>query len=281
MQIAQWKRAVQDDMPRVVSSRHGRREQEEEALKATVSQQIGPRKVEVDWWKKKWDFPVDTKRQTVEVDHPPSSLRRQGALRGRPRSRLYDQAQGGGEATLPLRRLLAAPYTATPCDGMRRMTAGLHMQGDQVNQTRVARLRRQMGMEAIYTKPNLSPASAGQAIAPYVLHGVKVARVNQVWSTDSPSRRLHQGLVSLVAVRDWCSRYVRSGTLSVTLDGQFCREALTQALCQGERLEIFNTDQGIEYFIFCIIEKWLNGVRLTLPRLTLLWRKGWHRPHPR
>ena len=53
VQISQWKRAVQDEMPRVLSSRRGRREKEEEELKATLYQQIGQRKVEVDWLKKK------------------------------------------------------------------------------------------------------------------------------------------------------------------------------------------------------------------------------------
>src|SRR2546428_2089398 len=46
---------------------------------------------------------------------------------------------------------------------------------------------------------------------------------------------------------DWFRRYVLSWARSVTLDGQFCREALTQALCHGSRPEIFNTDQGVQF----------------------------------
>jgi len=46
---------------------------------------------------------------------------------------------------------------------------------------------------------------------------------------------------------DWLSRYVLSWALSVTLDGQFCREALLQALHHGKRPEIFNTDQGGQF----------------------------------
>jgi len=52
VQISQWKQAVQDEVPRLLSSRRGRREKEEE-LKATLYQQIGQLKVEVDWLKKK------------------------------------------------------------------------------------------------------------------------------------------------------------------------------------------------------------------------------------
>ena len=65
-------------------------------------------------------------------------------------------------------RLLDTQYTATPFYGMRRMTAWLRTQGYQVNQKRVARLMQQMGMEALYTKPHLSQATAGHVIDPYV-----------------------------------------------------------------------------------------------------------------
>jgi transposase-like protein len=52
-QIAQWKRAVQEEAPRILSSRRGRRERDEEELKAALYQQIGQLKVEADWLKKK------------------------------------------------------------------------------------------------------------------------------------------------------------------------------------------------------------------------------------
>jgi putative transposase len=144
-------------------------------------------------------------------------------------------------------RLLDAQYTATPFYGIRRMTAWLRPQGYGVNHKRVARLMRQMGIAAIYAKPKLSQATVGRTIYPYLLRGVKVARVNHVWSTDITYIRLHQGFVYLVAVMDWFSRYVLSWALSVTREGQFCREALTQALRHGGRPEIFNTDQGVQF----------------------------------
>ena len=56
VQITQWKRVLQEEAPRVLSSRRGRHvlvEQEEEALKASLYQQIGQLKVELDWLKKK------------------------------------------------------------------------------------------------------------------------------------------------------------------------------------------------------------------------------------
>lgn len=53
VQITQWKRTLQEEAPRMLSNRRGRQEQEEEALKASLYQQIGQLKVELDWLKKK------------------------------------------------------------------------------------------------------------------------------------------------------------------------------------------------------------------------------------
>ena len=190
---------------------------------------------------------VETKRQLIEEDHPQLSVRRQCVLVGLPRSSLYYHPQGESPENVQLMRLLDEQYPATPFYGVRRMSARLRSQGHAVNHKRVARLMQQMGIAAIYAKPKLSQASAGHTISPCLLRGVQIARVNHVWSSDITSIRLQQGFVSLVAVMDWFSRYVLSWALSVTLDGQFCREALLQALRHGARPEIFNTDQGVQF----------------------------------
>jgi putative transposase len=193
------------------------------------------------------DISVDRKRQLIEEGHPQLSVRQQCVLLGLSRSSLYYQPQAESPDNVQLMHLLDAQYTATPFYGVRRMTAWLRSQGYPVNHKRVARLMQQMGIAAIYAKPQLSQASAGHTIYPYLLRGVKIARVNHVWSTDITYIRLHQGFVYLVAVMDWFSRYVLSWALSVTLDGQFCCEALLHALRHGKRPEIFNTDQGVQF----------------------------------
>lgn len=193
------------------------------------------------------DVSVDLKRQLIEEGHPQLSVRRQCALLGLSRASLYYRPRAESPDNVHLMRLLDEQYTATPCYGVRRMTAWLRSQGYPVNHKRVARLMQQMGIAAIYAKPKLSQANAGHTSYPYLLRGVKIARVHQVWSTDITYIRLHQGFVYLVAVMDWFSRYGLSWSLSVTLDGQFCREALLQALRHGGRPEIFNTDQGGQF----------------------------------
>ena len=54
--------------------------------------------------------------------------------------------------------------------------------------------------EAIYRKMNLSERNQAHKIYPYLLKGVEITRVNQVWSTDITYIRMNQGFVYLVAI---------------------------------------------------------------------------------
>ena len=126
------------------------------------------------------------------------------------------------------------------------MAQWLRTQGFEVNRKRVSRLMAVMGIEAVYPKPKLSQPGEGHRIYPYLLSGLGVDRINQVWSTDITYIRMAQGFVYLVAVMDWFSRYVLSWRLSLTLELDFCIEALKCALRRG-RPEIFNSDQGSQF----------------------------------
>jgi putative transposase len=189
---------------------------------------------------------IDIKRNLIEPDHPEISIARQCELLGLPRSTYYYRLLGESEANLCLMRLLDEKYTEDPYYGIRRMTAWLRSQGYRVNHKRVARLLRQMGLEAIYPKPRTSLAHPEHRIYPYLLRGVEVNRTNQVWSTDITYIRLHSGFIYLVAVMDWYSRYVLSWALSITMDISFCLEALDTALSRAHP-EIFNSDQGAQF----------------------------------
>jgi putative transposase len=182
----------------------------------------------------------------VDRDHGEISLRRQCELLGVSRSGIYYQPVGESEENLKLMRLLDEQYTRTPFYGSRKMTEWLRTKGWEVNRKRVARLMWVMGVEAVYPKPRLSQPGEGHRIYPYLLRGVAVERVNQVWSTDITYIRMAQGFVYLVAVIDWFSRYVLSWRLSLTMELDFCVDALKCALRRG-RPEIFNSDQGSQF----------------------------------
>ena len=105
---------------------------------------------------------------------------------------------------------------------------------------------RLMGLEAIYRRPNTSRPAPGHRVYPYLLQGVEVNRVDQVWATDITYIPMAQGFLYLVPIMDWHSRYVLAWKLSNTMEYDFCVAALEEALNQG-RPEIFNTDQGAQF----------------------------------
>ena len=185
-------------------------------------------------------------RPLVDRGHSEISIRRQCELLGVNRSGLYYDSAGTTEKNLLLMRLLDEQYTRTPFYGSRKMTEWLVTQGHAVNRKRVSRLMEVMGLEAVYPKPKLSQPGDGHRIYPYLLRGATVERVNQVWSTDITYIRMAEGFVYLVAVMDWFSRFVLSWALSVTMEVDFCLEALKRALRRG-RPEIFNSDQGSQF----------------------------------
>jgi putative transposase len=182
----------------------------------------------------------------VDWSHAEISVRRQCQLLGANRSSLYYEPLGESEENLRLMRLLDEQYTRTPFYGSRRMTEWLITQGYEVNRKRISRLMEVMGIEAVYPKPQLSRPGDGHKIYPYLLRGVTVDRPDQVWSTDITYIRMAQGFVYLVAVMDWYSRFVLSWSLSLTMEIDFCMEALRSALRRG-RPEIFNSDQGVQF----------------------------------
>lgn len=185
-------------------------------------------------------------RSLIEAGHTELSVRRQCELLGLPRSSLYYEPAEETAANLRLMRLLDAEYTEHPCMGSRRLAKWLQDQGEQVNRKRVQRLLRVMGLEAIYPKPRTSMPGVGHRIYPYLLRGVEVARVDQVWSTDITYLPIAKGFMYLAATIDWYSRYVVAWRLSNTLDGTFCLEMLEEALGRGKP-EVFNTDQGVQF----------------------------------
>lgn len=185
-------------------------------------------------------------RALVDREHPDLSIRRQCELLGVNRAGLYYEPKGESEENLLLLRLLDEQYTRTPFYGSRKMTKWLATAGHTVNRKRVSRLMEVLGIQAVYPKPKLSQPGEGHRIYPYLLRATTVERVNQVWSTDITYIRMAQGFLYLVAVMDWFSRYVLSWSLSVTMEVEFCVEALQRALRRG-RPEIFNSDQGSQF----------------------------------
>lgn len=183
----------------------------------------------------------------LESKNPRISIKRQCELLSISRTQYYYKPQQESVANVKLMRRIDELYIKHPYYGVKRMTAQLKQEtGELINEKRVRRLMRKMGIEAIYRKPNLSRRDKQHKVYPYLLRDVAIERVNQVWSTDITYIPMKHGYMYLTAVIDWHSRYILSWSLSNSLSSESCIEALKMALRHGKP-EIFNSDQGSQY----------------------------------
>ena len=95
--------------------------------------------------------------------------------------------------------------------------------------------------------PEHQQARAGDKIYPYLLRKLKIERANHVWAMDITYIPMARGFVYLAAVVDWATRRVLSHRVSITMEADFCVEALEEALVKYGKPEIFNTDQGSQF----------------------------------
>lgn len=174
------------------------------------------------------------------------SISRQCELLGLRRSSFYYRSERDDRYNEYLMRVIDEQYTRTPFFGVPKMTAWLCRQGHWVNVKRIRRLMRLMGLEAVYPKPRLSKHCPEHKKYPYLLKGLKIDHPDHVWCSDITYIRLLHGYVYLVVIMDWFSRYVLSWDLSITLEKDFCIDALKRALLISKP-EIFNSDQGPQF----------------------------------
>jgi putative transposase len=183
----------------------------------------------------------------IEPEHPRLSIVRQCELISINRSSYYGPVGSETQLNLALMRLMDEQFLQTPWYGSRQMTRHLRRAGHEVGRKRVKRLMRKMGLEAVYQRPKTTVANPEHKIWPYLLRNKVIDQPNQVWCTDITYIPMRCGFLYLVAVMDWASRKVLSWRLSNTMDVEFCREALEEALTVQGRPEIFNTDQGSQF----------------------------------
>jgi putative transposase len=160
------------------------------------------------------------------------------------RGSVYYLPRSASAAGLAIMRRIDELHLDFPFAGSRMLRDLLNAEGVEIGRLHVATLMKRMGIEAIYRKPNTSKPAPGHKIYPYLLRKTKVARSDHVWAMDITYIPMARGFVYLAAVVDWFSRRVLSHRVSITMEADFCVEALEEALAKYGRPEIFNTDQG-------------------------------------
>ena len=183
----------------------------------------------------------------IEKHHPGLSIARQCHLLSISRSSFYYEAKGETAFNLMLMRLIDEQFLETPFYGVRQMTWHLRAEGHSINEKRIRRLMRLMGLMPIYQRPKTSIKAKGHKIWPYLLKGRRIDRPNQVWCSDVTYIPMRRGFLYLVVIMDWATRKALAWRLSNTLEADFCVEALNEALIRFGAPDIMNTDQGSQF----------------------------------
>ena len=174
-------------------------------------------------------------------------LVRQAELLRLSRSKLYYEPRPVPAAELAIMRRIDELHLDYPFAGSRMLRDLLRGEGIAIGRELVATMMRRMGIEALYRRPNTSKPADGHKIYPYLLRNLAVEWPNQVWAMDITYIPMARGFVYLAAVVDWFSRRVLAWRLSITLEVEFCLDAVEEALARYGRPKIFNTDQGSQF----------------------------------
>jgi putative transposase len=174
-------------------------------------------------------------------------IAKQAKALGISRGSIYYLPRPVSAADLAVMRRMDELHLDCPFAGSRMLRDLLHAEGVKIGRRHVSTLMKRMGIEAIYRKPNTSKPARGHKIYPYLLGKMQVIRPNQVWAMDITYIPMAHGFVYLAAVVDWFSRKILSHRVSITMEADFCIEALEEALARHGRPEILNTDQGSQF----------------------------------
>lgn len=175
------------------------------------------------------------------------SLTRQASLLGISRGSLYYEARPTSTADLALMRRIDELHLDYPFAGSRMLAGLLRQDGHTVGRLHVSTLMKKMRIEAIYRRPNTSKPAPGHKIYPYLLRKLLITLPNQVWAMDIKYIPMARGFVYLAAVVAWLTRNVLAWWLSITLEADFCVEALEDAMARFGKPEIMNTDQRSQF----------------------------------
>ena len=174
-------------------------------------------------------------------------IAKQAKALGVSRGSIYYLPRPVSAADLAVMRRMDELHLDFPFAGSRMLRDLLHAEGIKIGRKHVSTLMKRMGIEAIYRKPNTSKPAPGHKIYPYLLGKMQVIQPNQVWAMDITYIPMAHGFVYLAAVVDWFSRRILSHRVSITMEADFCIEALEEALARHGRPQIFNTDQGSQF----------------------------------
>lgn len=184
--------------------------------------------------------------------HCELSIKRQCELLEFNRSSYYYKAQEPDKMDIEFDELVKSRidfwHTRQCYLGVRRLvTKLLEEDGLHVGRKLVKRFMDEMGIYAVYPKPNLSKKNKQHKIYPYLVKNMSIFIPNQVWAIDITYVKMGRGHMYLTAIIDWYSRFIVGFELSDTLDTAPVLAALKTAINIYGTPAIINSDQGSQF----------------------------------
>ena len=175
------------------------------------------------------------------------SVRKQCKLLEVNRSSVYYKPRGESIENLNIMRIMDEHYMEYPAEGVLRVQDHLLTLDLVVNEKRVRRLLRLMGIMAIFPKRNLSKLGLAKYIKPYLLRNLAIDHPNHVWMIDITYIPMLKGFMYLTAIIDVYSRFIVAWDVYNTLEAENCLNVLKKAIAKYGKPEIINSDQGSQF----------------------------------
>ena len=230
--------------------------------KEDYARKVGQLAMQVDWLKKNLRRLLDQDTKTSLLQSLSKSracasgrerekklfVRIAAVLLGLNRTSIYYKHRNNksAEEELACRALIDRIHTDNPSWGARQLSKQPRLRGFKAGRFRTMRFMREMGIDAIYPKMNLSKRQKKAQILPYLLKNADIKRPNQAWSIDITYIPIKHGFLYLTAIIDWYSRCIVGWEVDDTLDTRMVIQAVRKAL-RIAKPEILNSDQGCQF----------------------------------
>tara|TARA_R110000868_G_C10807939_1_gene757620 strand:+ start:340 stop:1179 length:840 start_codon:yes stop_codon:yes gene_type:complete len=192
-------------------------------------------------------MPVKQRRKLIDAHDEQLSLSAQCRILSLHRSVYYYKPKGSSAEDLAIMSVMDRMYIEDPTRGSRRFRRDLALKQIRVSREKVRRLMAIMCLKTIYPRPRTTISDPTAYKYPYLLRGLNITHVNQVWQIDISYVPMHRGFMYLVAIIDVYSRYIVGWSVSNTMDAGWVVDCLKATVQAHGTPQIINSDQGSQF----------------------------------
>jgi putative transposase len=175
------------------------------------------------------------------------SMQRQCDILQIHRSGLYYQPVPTNDEELKLMLEMDKLHLKDPTLGTRRMPEMLKLKGFKVGRGKVRRLMRKMRIKTVYCRPRTTVSDPGKYKYPYLLNNLKIDKPNQAWAIDITFIPMRKGFMYMTALIDLHSRYIVNWSISNSMEAEWIKLVVEEAIRMFGKPDIINSDQGSQF----------------------------------